>query len=328
MLLSFCLFSAQRLEKTMATAGGCGQGKPALPNYLPRYENHLLDASPAGSLSIGFSTPSAAIDAGEPFFAPSPYLTLQPQHLGRPAPDRRCSTISSRSMAASAAVRHRRAPDPSDGFHDLQLYRRIQADIYQQNGGMFPTITVQSNVSRSIRDAAVADDSTIRSSEARTTHWSMRREACSREAYEPECCVDSPLARVSPGVMGYVGGYYQWDNNWKLTGRFGVQSFGRRAASEPDAVSRLHAADPCGSTSDRMDDDDNRLFGITAQIAWTPKPSLPANAANAALRDQELAGKLPDAPAALMRAANPALPRHAAACRISGLRRRLSGAGI
>jgi hypothetical protein len=24
---------------------------------------------------------------------------------------------------------------------------------------------------------------------------------------------------------------------------------------------------------DRMDDDDNRLFGVTAQIAWTPKPS-------------------------------------------------------
>jgi len=28
-----------------------------------------------------------------------------------------------------------------------------------------------------------------------------------------------------------------------------------------------------GSTSTRMDDDDNRLFGITAQIAWAPKPS-------------------------------------------------------
>jgi len=24
---------------------------------------------------------------------------------------------------------------------------------------------------------------------------------------------------------------------------------------------------------DRMDDDDNRLFGITAQIAWAPKPA-------------------------------------------------------
>ena len=38
--------------------------------------------------------------------------------------------------------------------------------------------------------------------------------------------VDTPFARVSPDVMGYVGGYYQWDNNWKLTGRLGVQSFG------------------------------------------------------------------------------------------------------
>jgi hypothetical protein len=24
---------------------------------------------------------------------------------------------------------------------------------------------------------------------------------------------------------------------------------------------------------DRMDDNDNRLFGITAQVAWVPKPS-------------------------------------------------------
>jgi hypothetical protein len=26
--------------------------------------------------------------------------------------------------------------------------------------------------------------------------------------------------------FGYVGGYYQWPNNWKFTGRIGVQSFG------------------------------------------------------------------------------------------------------
>ena len=29
--------------------------------------------------------------------------------------------------------------------------------------------------------------------------------------------VDSPLAAVNPNVIGYVGGYYQWDNNWKFT---------------------------------------------------------------------------------------------------------------
>ena len=77
---------------------------------------------------------------------------------------------------------------------------------------------------------------------------------------------------VGGAVMGYVGGYYQWDNNWKLTGRFGVQSFGGAqllnltpfpAFTQP--IARLDL--------DRMDDNDNRLFGITAQIAWTPKPS-------------------------------------------------------
>ena len=84
--------------------------------------------------------------------------------------------------------------------------------------------------------------------------------------------VDSPLATINPNLVGYVGGYYQWDDNWKITGRFGVQSFGGAqllnlspfpAFTQP--IVRLDL--------DRMDDDDNRLFGITAQIAWTPKPS-------------------------------------------------------
>jgi hypothetical protein len=38
--------------------------------------------------------------------------------------------------------------------------------------------------------------------------------------------VDSPPATINPNIVGYVGGYYEWDNNWKLTGRLGVQSFG------------------------------------------------------------------------------------------------------
>ncbi len=36
----------------------------------------------------------------------------------------------------------------------------------------------------------------------------------------------SSLAAVNPDIVGYVGGYYQWDNNWKFTGRVGIQSFG------------------------------------------------------------------------------------------------------
>jgi len=52
----------------------------------------------------------------------------------------------------------------------------------------------------------------------------MKRAGCSRAC--TRVLVDTPLARVSPDIMGYAGGYYQWDNNWKLTGRFGVQHFG------------------------------------------------------------------------------------------------------
>ena len=73
-----------------------------------------------------------------------------------------------------------------------------------------------------------------------------------------------PARPRQPRIMGYVGGYYQWDNNWKLTGRFGVQHFGGAqllnltpfpAFTQP--IVRLDF--------DRMDNDDNRLFGITAR---------------------------------------------------------------
>jgi hypothetical protein len=84
--------------------------------------------------------------------------------------------------------------------------------------------------------------------------------------------VDSPLAKVDPNIIGYVGGYYQWDNNWKLTGRIGVQSFGgaqllNLTPFQPftQPIARLDL--------DRMDDNDNRLFGVTAQISWVPKPA-------------------------------------------------------
>jgi hypothetical protein len=148
----------------------------------------------------------------------------------------------------------------------------FQADIYQQNGGMFPTITIQSNATRSISDAPLATTSYNTILEADYALNTDETRGLLAGMQYARVFVDTPLARVSPDVMGYVGGYYQWDNNWKLTGRFGVQSFGGAqllnltpfpAFTQPIVRFDL----------DRMDDDDNRLFGITAQIAWTPKPS-------------------------------------------------------
>jgi hypothetical protein len=84
--------------------------------------------------------------------------------------------------------------------------------------------------------------------------------------------VDSQLATVNPNIVGYVGGYYQWDNNWKLLGRVGVQSFG--GAQRLNLTPFQPFTQPVVRVDlDRMDHNHNRLFGVTAQIAWVPKPS-------------------------------------------------------
>lgn len=82
----------------------------------------------------------------------------------------------------------------------------------------------------------------------------------------------SPLARIKPNTIGYVGGYYQWPNNWKFTGRVGIQSF------EGAQLLSLTPVQPFTQPIirldiDRMDDNDNRLFGVTAEIMWVPKPA-------------------------------------------------------
>lgn len=84
--------------------------------------------------------------------------------------------------------------------------------------------------------------------------------------------IDTTLAKVNRNVIGYLGAYHQWDNNWKLTGRFGVQSFG--GAQVLNLVDFQPFTQPVIRLDiDRMDDDDNRLFGISAQVSWTPKPA-------------------------------------------------------
>src|ERR1700741_4995821 len=84
--------------------------------------------------------------------------------------------------------------------------------------------------------------------------------------------VATALARIHPNIIGYVGGYYQWPNNWKFTGRVGIQSF------EGAQLLNLTPIKPFTQPIvrldlDRMDDNDNRLFGVTAEIAWVPKPA-------------------------------------------------------
>jgi len=148
----------------------------------------------------------------------------------------------------------------------------VQADLYQQNGGKIPTITLQSTLMQSVPNEQGMTTSfnnilefDYALDEDETRGWLAGVQYTHTD-------IASQLASIRPNTILYAGGYYQWPSNWKFTGRLGVQSFGGAqiagrtlAESFTQPILRLDL--------DRMDDNDNRLFGITAQIAWMPKPS-------------------------------------------------------
>ena len=270
MLVSLCL-SGLALGKDEGDAEEDeAPAKPTLPNFYLDMRT-IYSTLPAGSLSIGFGTPPLLSRLAN--LSSLRTLTSQSsQSLSVDLPltvdvNDRLSVYGGVSGATSQA-----GTDPWTSFSIYAFTVGFQADIYQQNGGMFPTITVQSNATRSISDSPLATTAYNTILEAGYALDTDETRGLLAGMQYTRVFVDSPIARVSPDIMGYVGGYYQLDNNWKFTGRAGLQSFGGAqilnltpfpAFTQP--ILRLDL--------DRMDDDDNRLFGITAQIAWTPKPS-------------------------------------------------------
>jgi opacity protein-like surface antigen len=244
--------------------------QPTLPNiYLDL--RTIYATLPAGVLSIGFNAPPLLSSLGNlsslrTLTSPSSRSLSVDLPLTVDVNDR-LSVYGGVSGAASQA-----GADSWTAFTIYSFTMGFQADLYQQNGGMFPTITVQSNATRSISDAPLATTSYNTILEAGYALNADETRGLLAGAQYTKVLVDTPFANVKPDIMGYVGGYYQWDNNWKFTGRLGVQSFGgaqllNLTPFQPftQPILRLDL--------DRMDDDDNRLFGVTAQIAWTPKPS-------------------------------------------------------
>ena len=147
----------------------------------------------------------------------------------------------------------------------------FQADVYEQNGGSIPTLTIQGTLTRTVDLGPLTATSlnTIAElgyalNEDETRGWLAGVQLTT-------VAIVSDLAEVRPNVVGYIGGYYQWDSNWKFTGRIGVQSFS--GARVIDARLRPFTQPIVRLDLDRMDDNENRLFGISAEIAWTPKPA-------------------------------------------------------
>jgi hypothetical protein len=244
--------------------------KPALPNIYLDFRT-IYTTLPAGALSIGFSPPpllatlSGLSSLGTLSSPASRSLSMDiPLTVDV---NERLSVYGGVSGATSQS-----GTDPWSAFEIYGFTVGFQADLYQQNGGLFPTLTVQANASRSISSSPLATTAYNTIFEAGYALDADETRGLLAGVQYTRVLVDTIAAEVKPAYMGYVGGYYQWDNNWKLTGRVGVQSFGGAQilnlapfSSFTQPIVRLDL--------DRMDDDDNRLFGVTAQIAWTPKPS-------------------------------------------------------
>ena len=270
MLLSFCLSGAALGKEEDDEEEDTAKPKPALPNFYLDMRT-IYATLPAGALSIGFSAPPllsrlANLSSLQTPTLPSSRSVSVDLPLTIDVNDR-LSVYGGVSGATSQS-----GSDPWTAFSVYAFTVGFQTDLYQQSGGMFPTITLQANATRAISDAPLATTSYNTILEAGYALDPDETRGLLAGMQYTRVLVDTPLARVSPDVMGYVGGYYQWDNNWKFTGRFGVQHFGGAQllnltpfAAFTQPILRLDL--------DRMDDDDNRLFGITAQIAWTPKPS-------------------------------------------------------
>lgn len=148
----------------------------------------------------------------------------------------------------------------------------FQADVYSQNGGSIPTITWQSTITQSIPNGPTGTTTFNNIIELGYAFDTDETRGLLAGIQDTRVAVETALARIHPNVIGYVGGYYQWPSNWKFTGRIGIQHFGgaqllnfASVQSFTEPVIRLDL--------DRMDDNDNRLFGVTAEIMWVPKPA-------------------------------------------------------
>lgn len=250
-----------------------------LPNiYLDLRTNYAT--APANTLSIGFSNPSlsSAIATLQSLSALTNLPTLP--SLSSPASrsigvDVPLTVDVSDRVSLYAGFTASASQGGMSDWSTLAVsswFVGFQADVYKQEGGAFPTVTLQSTVTRSVPDLPLATTSFNHVLEFDYALNKDETRGLLAGVQFTSVEVDLPLATINPNVIGYAGGYYQWPDNWKVSARLGVQSFGgaqllRFTPFQPftQPIVRLDL--------DRMDDNDNRLFGVTAEIAWAPKPA-------------------------------------------------------
>jgi hypothetical protein len=279
-LASVCLGGATLAKDAADGDDDSASAAPAIPNlYLDLRTNY--GTVPAGALSLGFDN-TALFTTLQTLQQLSPGSALPTLPTGVTSPASQSIFIDlPATIDVSDQVSLYGGVTASTSRTDFTDWSALavtswnvgfQADLYQQNGGLIPTITLQTTVTRAVPNGPLATTSLNNILELDYAFDADETRGLLFGVQHTRIDIESPLARIGSNVIGYVGAYYQWDNNWKVTGRIGVQSFGgaqllRQTPIEPftQPVVRFDL--------DRMDDNDNRLFGITAQISWVPKPA-------------------------------------------------------
>jgi hypothetical protein len=81
----------------------------------------------------------------------------------------------------------------------------FQADVYKQNGGSIPTITLQSTVKRAVPDSPLATTSVNTTVELSYALNKDETKGLLAGVQYTTIAVDSPLATIDPNIIGYVG---------------------------------------------------------------------------------------------------------------------------
>ena len=253
---------------------------PSIPNLYLDLRTYYATV-PSGAISVGFGN-SGLLSTLQTLQALSDANRFQGQPGGQSSPASQSinmdfpltidvtDQVSLYGGVSGSATRTDLADWSSFTVNSWHL--GFQADLYQQNGGSIPTVTLQTTVTRAVPNGPLATTNFNNIVELDYALDEDETKGLLAGVQYTRVDIESSMARINSTVLGYAGGYYQWENNWKVTGRFGAQSFGGAQLlnltpfpSFTQPIVRLDL--------DRMDDNDNRLFGVTAQIAWVPKPA-------------------------------------------------------
>ena len=272
-------FTGLGLAKDDDDDDGSSNGASKTPNIYLDMRTTYANV-PAGSLPIGFGSPALVSALQALALTRAGSHPASPGSLTLPAAqaavvDLPLTVDVTDSVSLYAGVSGSSTGTPLTGWSPAAITSwniGFQADVYKQKGGSIPTLTWQSTITQAIPNGPVATTTFNNIFEFDYAFDKDETRGLLAGVQDVHVEIGSSLARIHSSVIGYVGGYYQWPNNWKFTGRVGVQSFG--GAQLLNVASVQPFIEPVVRFDlDRMDENDNRLFGVTAEIMWVPKPA-------------------------------------------------------